>query len=36
MLYGLFYGLYLMFKYAAIGAKKLYMCIKGEITHIKH
>ena len=36
MLYGLFYGLYLMFKYAAIGTKKLYTCIKGEITHVKH
>jgi hypothetical protein len=36
MLYGLFYGLYLMFKYAAIGTKKLYTCIKGKITHIKH
>lgn len=30
------YGLYLMFKYAAIGTKKLYTCIKGKITHIKH
>lgn len=29
-------GLYLMFKYAAIGTKKLYTCIKGKITHIKH
>lgn len=36
MLYGLLYGCYLMFKYAAIGTKKLYTCIKGEITHIKH
>lgn len=36
MLYGLFYGCYLMFKYAAIGTKKLYTCIKGEITHVKH
>ena len=33
MLYGLFYGLYLMFKYAAIGTKKLYTCIEGKITH---
>ena len=35
MLYGLFYGCYLMFKYAAIGTKKLYACIKRTITHAK-
>lgn len=36
MLYGLFYGLYLVLKYAAIGAKKLYAYIKRTITHTKH
>ena len=36
MLYGLLYGCYLMFKYAAIGTKKLYACIKRTITHAKH
>ena len=36
MLYGLFYGLYLMFKYAAIGVKKLYALIKRTITHATH
>ena len=37
MMYYLFYGLYkiyyFMFKYAAIGIKKLYSTIKGVITH---
>lgn len=36
MLYGLLYGCYLMFKYAVIGTKKLYACIKRTITHAKY
>ena len=39
MMYYLFYGLYkiyyFMFKYAAIGTKKLYACVKRTITHAK-
>lgn len=33
MLYGIYKIYYLMFKYGAIGAKKLYAIIKGVITH---
>lgn len=33
MLYALYKIYYLMFKYGAIGAKKLYAIIKGVITH---
>ncbi len=40
IMYYLFYGLYkiyyFMLKYAAIGIKKLYACVKRTITHATH